>query len=173
VPRHLRVSIHSNVGTSVSSGVDLPSGIYYTLFAFPSFYELVMFCCSFRLGSASDFPGIPTPSRDVTPPRDSYASRALSPMGDDYPYVLRVPPTPSLEDDDLPPTPLPSATPHSGDDTILLSPEAAVLPPVRSDDFDLFEDLPALGSMVLVPYSGPLLLGKLFVLSIHSDLYAS
>jgi hypothetical protein len=125
------------------------------------------------LGSAGDFPDSLTPSRDATPPHDSYASHVPSPMGDDYPYVLRVPPTPSLEGDDLPPTHLSSATPHSGDDTILLSPEAAVLPPVRSDDFGLFEDLPVLGSMVLVPYSSPLLLGKLFVLFIYSDLYVS
>jgi hypothetical protein len=107
------------------------------------------------------------------PPHDSYASRASSPTGDDYPSVLRVPPTPSLEDDDFSPTPLPSATLHSGDDTILLSPETTVLSHVRSDDSDLFEDLPALGSVALVPYSSPLLLGKLFVLSIHSDLYVS
>jgi len=34
--------------------------------------------------------------------------------------------------------------------------------PVRSDDFDFFEDLFVLrdDSMTLVPYSGPLLLGK-------------
>jgi hypothetical protein len=122
-------------------------------------------------GSTSTLPDGPT--RDTTPAHDSYASRTPSPIGDDYPSVLCVSPTLSLEDDDFPPIPPPSATPHSGDDIILLSPEASVLPHVRSDDFDLFEDLPALGPMTLVPYSGPLILGKLFVLSIHSDLYAS
>jgi hypothetical protein len=72
---------------------------------------------------------------DATPPHDSHTSQASSPMSDDYPSILRIPPTPSLEDDDLLPTPLPSVTLHSGDDTILLSPEVAVLPPVRSDGY--------------------------------------
>jgi len=119
-----------------------------------------------------DLPDSLIPSRDVTPCNSS-ASWAPSPVGDDYPSVLRVSPTPSLEDDDLSPTLLPSPTPtllppptpYFGDDAILLSPEAAIFPPVRADDFDLFDDPSALrgDSMALVPYFGPLFLGKIFI----------
>jgi hypothetical protein len=176
VPHSLIQEVPSqpSVGPPVPSKTNIPSGTLISNIHYCLILLWVSRALLFPLlGSAGDFPDSPTPFRDATPPHDSYASQAPSPVGDDYPSVLHVPPTPSLEDDDLPPTPLPSATPHSGDDTILLSPEAAVLPPIRSDDFDLFEDLPALGSMVLVSYSGPLILGKLFVPSIHPDLYAS